>query len=172
MTDNGDPQDLAEALDADKLDEDRIDSDGVSAEPDYPPDAALGIDDDTVTPRMEQVRESLADRVEREQADPLAEVLDETVEYEDDLAGASGPMEGAAGTAAVDDGDLGAAVGRLVEPGADDVLDAALDDEGTSIALDTGGDPDSADMSAEEAAVHVTDDPAMGRPDGGYLSDA
>jgi hypothetical protein len=63
-------------------------------------------------------------------------------------------------------------VGRLVEPGGGDVLDAAFDDEGTSVAQDTGGDPDSADMSAEEAAVHVTGDPTMGHADGGYLSGA
>jgi hypothetical protein len=174
MSDTGDPQDLAEALDADRFDQSRIDSDGPALEPDYPADRPLGVADDTVTPRMEQVRESLEDRVEREEPDPLAEVLDETVDLTESGGVQPGAEEGAvdAGPApSLDAEEVGDPVGRLVEPGADDVLDAELDDEATAVAADTGGDPASADLTAEEAALHLTPAPPPGRPDGGYLSE-
>ena len=56
-----------------------------------------------------------------------------------------------------DDPEMGGRVGRLVEPGVDeDVL--GLDDERDSVALAFPGD----DLSAEEAAIHLTDEPPMG----------
>lgn len=171
MSDDGDPQDLAEALDADKLpgDEDAIDRDGTELEPDFPLDVPLGADDDTVTPRMEQVRESLVDRVWREEPDPLAEEQARTADLEDPATGAVGAQERVAPPVGADD-ELGGPVGRLVERDAEDVLDADLDDEAAAVATDAEGRPDSADMSAEEAALHVTEDPPMGSAGGGYLS--
>jgi hypothetical protein len=74
VSDIGEPQDIAEALDADKVD----DADGYSDLPlgDFPPDAPLGSLDYGVTDREQAVDEPLADRVAREEPDPLAEEID------------------------------------------------------------------------------------------------
>lgn len=53
-----DPQDRAEALDADKVDAD------------YPPEEPLGVDEDEVTPRGERTDESFEERDARHQVAP------------------------------------------------------------------------------------------------------
>ena len=77
--------------------------------------------------------------------------------------------------------DLGRAVGRLGAPGPDDDVPRDGDDEADAIAwseadASTGSEPESTvwsadadDLSAEEAAVHVTYDPEFGESGDGYL---
>lgn len=77
--------------------------------------------------------------------------------------------------------DLGRPVGRLGAPGPDDDVPRDGDDEGDAIAWSeadtiTGSEPESSvwsadadDLSAEEAAVHVTYDPEFGESGDGYL---
>lgn len=61
--------------------------------------------------------------------------------------------------------DLGRAVGRLGAPGPDDDVPRDTDDEADAIAWSADDD----DLSAEEAAVHVTYDPEFGESGDGYL---
>lgn len=58
---------------------------------------------------------------------------------------------------------------RLVEPGADDTGEALIDTEPAAVASEV--DHPYNDLSAEEAAVNLSDDPPMGRPGDGYLDD-
>ena len=128
----------------------------------FPPDRPMGVNE-RLTPAEEQVDEPLADRVAREEPDPLVQALEEE--------------------AAADE------VGTLVAPGGDagpdteaDAVAVALgteDDLGALSADDIlAGQPDLRDMAqermntapAEEAAMHLTDPPPMGDGDG-YLED-
>ena len=135
MLPNQDEQDRAEALDADKLDDRR---DAPQVEPDYPPEQPLGADEYGTSPAEEQVGEPIGERVERERADPLVDELDGG-------PGARSDVE---------------EVGRLSEtsPGQDETIPSVDDTEGQSVARAPG---DVANLSAEEAAVHHTDDPPM-----------
>lgn len=161
-----DPQDQAEALDSDKIGT----PDDPDVEPDFPPDELLGADEYGLTAAEERVDEPLEERVERESPDPLEQELDrqdsddggvletELTELElgldnDTLAAIDAAEPLIAG------GDLAeemTEVGRLVEPGVDEEV-LGLDDEGTSVARAY----DEQDLSAEEAAVHLTDDPTV-----------
>ena len=127
----------------------------------FPPDRPLGVNE-RLTPEEEQVGESLADRVAREEPDPLAQVLDEEAEAPE--------------------------VGTLVRPGGDEGLDVEGDEVAVAVlGEDLGalseddlvsGNADLRDVAqermhtapAEEAAMHLTDDPPMGDGDG-YLED-
>ncbi|HLU42474.1 MAG TPA: hypothetical protein VKZ55_08765 [Microthrixaceae bacterium] len=170
-----DPQDRAEALDSDKL----VTSDDPDAEPEYPPDVLLGADDYGITAAEERVDEPLEERVDRESVDPLAaeldtglddEDLDELVSLEAELDAAERELELTTGDG-LEAEDLRAAeepgevVGRIYEPGTDEDVTEFIDREGDSV----GSEVPAEDLSAEEAAMHPTDDPPMGRPGGGYL---
>ncbi len=160
-----DPQDLAEALDSDKIGT----PDDPDVEPDFPPDELLGADEYGLTAAEERVGEPLEERVARETADPLEQERQDTddggaletelaeleLELDDDTLAAIDAVEPLV-PGSVFTGDGSTDAGRLVEPGVDeDVL--GLDDEGTSVARAF----DEQDLSAEEAAVHLTDDPPV-----------
>jgi hypothetical protein len=140
-----DDDNLSELLDDDKL----------PAE--YPPDRPLGVDEEELTVRGQQTDEPLEERIRREVPDVLPGVEDDSV-------------------------------GPLVAPGGDEGLDLVKE----SVATDAGagaegyeldaddiasGDTTTRDvatervggLSAEEEAVHLTDDPPLGDGDG-YLS--
>ncbi|CAA9223176.1 MAG: hypothetical protein AVDCRST_MAG76-832 [uncultured Acidimicrobiales bacterium] len=72
-----DPQDVAEALDADKID-DRADDEVIADV--YPPDQPLGVRAWGTTANEERRPEPLADFVGREEPDPLREVLEQEAE--------------------------------------------------------------------------------------------
>lgn len=177
MTDTGDPQDVAEALDADKV----ADQDGgpdldQEVEPDYPPDTPLGADDYGVTPAEEEAGEPLAERERRYEPDPLAREqdrsatspVDEALQHVDDALDDDVriELEHLTDPEPVLPGDDDAAVGRLVDPTAD--ATGAPDDEADAVADAVEAD----DLSAEEAAVRVTEDPPMGDPGDGYVDPA
>lgn len=145
-----DDPNLSELLDDDKL----------PAE--YPPDRPLGVDEYGVTAAEEEIGEPLAERVAREEPDFVP----------DD-----------------DDSDYGAPVGVLVEPDggivdrdfeADAVAmeagpppgELALDADDISFGDDTLRDVaqerEGTELSAEEAAMHITAPPPLGDGDG-YL---
>jgi len=67
-----DPQDSAEALDADKIDDA---GDDAAVTEVYPPDRPQAVGDWGTTADEERRPEPLADRVRREEPDPLAEAL-------------------------------------------------------------------------------------------------
>jgi hypothetical protein len=137
-----DDDNLSELLDDDKL----------PAE--YPPDEPLGVDDEALTVRGQQTDEPLEERMRREVPDGPAGVEDDPV-------------------------------GPLVAPGGDEGLDLTKE----SVATEIGAEPDRGDLgvgdiasgdgttrdvaterveprSAEEEAMHVTDDPPLGDGDG------
>jgi hypothetical protein len=148
MSDVGDAQDRAERLDPDVL-SDEVDDDPEGALV-YPPDRPLGVEEYGTVASEERVDEPLAERAWREQPDDLA-----ALEGPDDA-------ELAALELADDDGGDAADVeeevasqrplGRLVQPGADDDAVDLVDDEADAVA----GWADESDLSAEEAAVHLT----------------
>jgi hypothetical protein len=176
--DISDPQDRAEALDSDELGT----ADDPSIEPDFPFDRLLGADQFGTTAAEEQLGEPIEERVEREQPDPLVVELEEAQQAEDrsaqgtSIAAALDELEleldeGAlAAVDAVGEPELdlevtdeaGHEAGRLVEGGLERGV-TELDLEAQSVA--SAFDED--DLSAEEAAVHVTDEPPMGPPDDG-----
>ncbi len=140
-----DDDNLSELLDDDKL----------PAE--YPPDEPLGVDEEALTVRGQQTDEPIADRVEREVPDMLGGMDDDSV-------------------------------GPLVAPGGDEGIDLTKE----SVASEVGAAPDRDDLdaediasgdntlrdvaterveprTAEEEAMHLTDDPPLGDGDG-YLS--
>lgn len=147
-----DDANLSELLDDDKL----------PAE--YPPDEPLGVDEYGITAAEEEVDEPLAERVAREEPDLI-------------------PGE--------DDSDLGAPVGVLVEPD-EGIVDR--DFEADAVARESGPPPgdlpldaddiafgddtlrdvaqerEGTELSAEEAAMHITAAPPLGDGDG-YLED-
>ncbi len=136
-----DDDNLSELLDDDKL----------PAE--YPPDEPLGVDEEELTVRGQQTDEPLEERVKREVPDVFV-VEDEPV-------------------------------GPLVAPGGDEGLDLTKEAVATEVGagpdrddLDAGdissGDDTTRDVatervesrSAEEEAIHLTDDPPLGDGDG------
>lgn len=181
-TDADDPQDMAEALDSDKVGT----PDDVDVEPEYPFDELLGADAYGTRPSEEQVGEPLEERVEHESPDPLVEELDRAEERaQADAAGNSVAAElddlelelDDDALAAIDrieplvpddptelDDDPDAEAGRLVEPGTDEDI-SGLDTEAESVARAY----EESDLSAEESAVHLTDEPRLGDVGGGYL---
>jgi hypothetical protein len=181
-----DPQDVAEALDGDKFDI----HDNPDVEPEFPKDELLGADEYGITAAEERWDEPLEERLERESPDPLAveldrEVLDEDRDrdetsleaeldrVEDELDEESRDAARAAGGLPPDRGDdedldaplEGAEVGRIVEPGTDEDASDFIDEEADAVGHAEPAD----DLSAEEQAMHLTDDPPMGRRGGGYV---
>lgn len=167
-----DSQDIAELLDSDKLPGGPDDPD---LEPIYPLDRPLGIDQYGLTAAEEEVEEPFDERVLRDEPDPLAVELDGATpsqqaatglpEELDSLEASLDPEtrelvdriepELADARARADEDRPGEPVGRLVEPDDEDV--SWRDSEGTSVARQGEQDPRS--LSAEEAAMHLTDPP-------------
>ena len=141
-----DDANLSELLDDDKLPEE------------YPPDRPLGVEDPGVTADHGAIGDSLAERVAREEPDVLPEPTSD--------AGAVGHLV---------EPDLGIAVDDEA-----DLVASAIDEElGTTADGDlVAGDPTLRDVatervddrSAEELAVHVTEDPPLLGGDS-YLDD-
>lgn len=182
-----DPQDRAEALDGDKFDI----HDNLDVEPEFPKDEPLGAEEYGLTAAEERWDEPLEERLERESPDPLAAELDREVRDEDrgreetsleaELDRVEAQLDDESRDAARDAGGLppdrgvdesldtpleGEEVGRIVEPGTDEDAGDFIDDEAESV-----GHADPADdLSAEEQAMHLTDDPPMGTPGGGYVA--
>lgn len=151
-----DPQDRAEALDSDKLGV----PDDPDIEPDYPLDELVGADEYGITAAEERVDEPIEERADRETGDPLAREIDR------ELAERGGVPPDDPGALLLETTDgVGEEVGRLYEPGTDDDVTDFIDEESDSV----GGAVPADDLTAEEAAMHVAEDPPMGRPGGGYL---
>ena len=182
-----DPQDRAEALDGDKFDI----ADNPDVEPEFPKDELLGADEYGLTAAEERWDEPIEERLEREDPDPLAAELereardedrdrDDTsleaeldrveAELDDDARDAAraagGPRADRGEDVSLDTPLDGAEVGRIVEPGTDEDVEDFIDEEADSVGHAEPAD----DLSAEEQAMHLTDDPPMGRPGGGYVS--
>lgn len=176
MTDLGDPQDRAEALDADRISDEYEDAEGALA---YPPDRATGVNQYGTTAAEERVPEAPEERARRDTRDPLAEISEpseeelsriEAEDVENELVAAEEAAEelSALDDSALDDLDgSGFRVGRLVEPGADDDGEWNEDVEPDAVAL--RADEDQADLTAEEDAIHLTQDPPFGRLGDGYI---
>jgi hypothetical protein len=180
MSEPGDPQDQAEALDTDKV---PGGYDDPLIEPEYPLDELMGADDYGVTAAEERVDEPLEERLERESPDPLAEELDARV-AEEDRHDRPGSLETALDTVEADfDQETLDAVNHLQTPVGMDVpseeepvgriYESSLTDDVTSFideeAEAVGSAAEADDLSAEEAAMHTTADPEMGTLDGGYM---
>jgi hypothetical protein len=176
MSMSGDSQDRAEALDTDKL---PTDSDDIDAEPEYPLDELLGADEFGVRPAEERFGEPIDERVERELPDPLVISLDDSEgdmePSDEDLAAVEASLEedtldltdvdvSELEQAAPDLGDEDDPVGVLVDTDSEDVT-SIIDTERDAVATSV---PDQ-ELSAEEAAIHRTADPPMGRPGDGYV---
>ncbi len=149
MTDADDPQFVAEELDPDELpgEGDGVAGGGVAEQ--YPPTHLSGVNAYGITAGEQRTGEPIEERTSRDERDDLADELD------DDRA----PDE-----RTWNDPDLGSSVGRLIAPGAnDDGLDEP-DDEPDAVAWEGTGD----DLTAEETAMHVTEDPPDGQPHDGY----
>ena len=180
-----DPQDRAEALDGDKFDI----HDNTDVEPEFPKDELLGADEYGITAAEERWDEPIEERLERESPDPLARELDsdrterdrnrdevsleaelDRIESElDDDSRAAVQASGGTARSGPESNDAPAedqVVGRIVEPGTDEDVTDFIDEEADSVGHAEPAD----DLSAEEAAMHLTDDPPMGRPGGGYVS--
>jgi hypothetical protein len=144
MSDLGDPQDQAEARDPDVAGGDGQFAERARHEL---PDPFADIDE----PDLEALR-----------AIEEAEMIGDDEDVLDDLGGD-----------VLDDlGDDEIArklpVGRLIGPGGDDDAMDAEDDEADAVAWRADVDDDS-DLSAEEEAVHLTDDPPYGERGDGYI---
>jgi hypothetical protein len=174
MTDAHDEQEIAEAFDPDALtlgDEDTYDD--PEGELAYPPDRLLGARDYGTTIAEERVDEPLEERLRRETHDPLDDIdepePDELVAIEaEDLIGVDDDVLVLVEELDVDDEIARErAVGRLVGPGAEDDAEDLPDDEPDAIASIV----DEEDLSAEEDAVHLTDDPPFGDAGDGYVDE-
>lgn len=116
----------------------------------YPPDEPLGVNQYGITAAEEEIDEPLEERVTREVPDDMP---------------------------TFEDSEEGRPVGVLVEPG-DGILE--LDTEADAVATEIFGEDETlgdvaqeregTDLSAEEAAMHITAAPPMGDGDG-YLED-
>ena len=121
---------------------------GLMAPRDYP----VAATDFGVTADEARLQEPLTDRVLREEPDPLALELD----------GAAATTDSGVGMNGYDPGPDG--VGRLVDPEADlGAVDITAETVANDVGADVGG------FSAEEAAMHITEEPLTGEPrdDGG-----
>ena len=150
MTDADDPHLTAEQLDPDELQGEGDGVAGRSSPDEFPPTHLRGVNQYGITAGEERVDEPLEERTSRDEPDDLA------IELDDDRA----PDE-----RQWDDPELGGDVGRLVDPGAtDDGLDEP-DVDAEAVAWEGTADDD---LSAEESAMHVTEDPPDGAPHDGY----
>ncbi|MGB3409873.1 MAG: hypothetical protein WBA45_01645 [Microthrixaceae bacterium] len=160
MSDTADSQDVAEALDSDKLPGDHDDPD---AEPEYPLDVPIGVNQFGFTSAEEEVDEPIAERVERESTDPLVVELDAEVLIEDFDGQSSSPETYVEPSEALETNDLGNPAGRLEEWNEDEDGQPIVDDEGQSLGRAVNAGEDS--LSAEEAAMHLSTDPPFDVPD-------
>jgi hypothetical protein len=170
MTDARDEQDEAEAFDPDLLASDAESYD--DPERLYPPDRPLGATSYGTTPAEERVPEPLEERIRREVPDPLDEIdepdPEELIAIEaEELLGDDGFDDSSDAIDVDEEIAREVAVGRLVGPHADDDAEDVEDDEADAVALRVFED----DLSAEEEAVHLTDDPPFGEPGDGYLAE-
>lgn len=134
---SGDPQDVAEAFDDDVTAGDDRGADDLETYD--PPDRPLVVDHSGDESRPDQVAETLAERVRREEPEVRLGVLDD------------------------DDFEVGALVGDV----------GTLDQEPQLVALAARRAAEGDDLvPAEEAALHLTDDPPMLPLGDGYLDDA
>ncbi len=138
-----DDDNLSELLDDDKL----------PAE--YPPDEPLGVDEDELTVRGQQTDEPLEERVQREESEvAVAGPDDEPV----------GPLVAPGGEEGLDltKETVASEVGTGPDPGDLDASDIASGDTTTRDVATERVET----RSAEEEAMHLTDDPPMGDGDG------
>jgi hypothetical protein len=136
-----DDDNLSELLDDDKL----------PAE--YPPDEPLGVDEEGLTVRGQQTDEPLEERVKREVPDVFA-VEDEPV----------GPLVAPGGDEGLDQTKEAVATEVGAGPDRDD-LDAGDISSGDDTTRDVATERVES-RSAEEEAIHLTDDPPLGDGDG------
>jgi hypothetical protein len=149
VSDADDSQFVAEEIDPDELPGEGDVVVGDEAPEQFPPTHLRGVNAYGLTAAEERVGEPLDERETRELPDPLVDELD----------GDAAPDE-----RRWNDPELGERVGRLVDPGAeDDGLDEP-DVESDAVAWEGTGD----DLTAEESAMHVTEDPPDGDPHDGY----
>lgn len=120
---------------------------------DYPPDQPMGVDEEELTVRGEQTDEPLEERMRREQPDVAAGAVDEPVSPLVAPEGGEGPdlTKETVATEAGDGPDRG-------DLDADDIA------TGDTTTRDVATERVDA-RTAEEQAVHLTDDPAMGDGD-------
>lgn len=143
-----DDANLSELTDADKLGGE------------YPPEEPMGVDEYGTTPGEETMQEPLEERVLREEPDtPLAASplpTDEVGDLVDPEAGGEPDVTAEAVASEVPEVDRGdIAVGDL----------SSGDETRRDVAQEQAGPP-----PAEEAAMHLTDEPPMGDGDG-YIDD-
>jgi hypothetical protein len=167
---DADSQDQAEALDPDVL-ADYDDAAYDDPERAFPPDRARCARDYGTTAAEERVDEPLEERVRREERDPLDAIADPQPEdlseiEAEELFGSDEVID--VGDIDVDEElDRERPVGRLRGPGSDDDGEDLEDDEAEAVAW--RADDDDGDLSAEEEAVHLTEDPPYGEPGDGYV---
>ena len=138
-----DDANLSELLDDDKL----------PAE--YPPDRPLGVDEEELTARGEQTDEPLEERMRREEPDVAVTGL-----ADDPVA----PLVAPGGEEGLDvtKEEVASEIGNGSDQDALDVSDMATGDTTTRDVATERVDP----RSAEEEAVHLTEDPPLGDGDG------
>ena len=150
MTNADDSQFVSEELDPDELQGEGDGVAGRSESDEYPPTHLSGVNAYGITAGEERVDEPVEERGTRELPDDLAEELDGDVVSDERQW---------------DDPELGGAVGRLVEPGSDDDGLDELDVESDAVASERTSDDD---LTSEESAMHVTEDPPDGGEHDGY----
>lgn len=133
----GDEQDQSEALDDDKL------------AGDYPPERPVGALDYGTTPQEERFGEPLAERIQREEPDPLVAELEDR------------PLDTGADeveVALLGEGDIDTEKDLIADPAEGDPDDAG-DDDGLWVGPPPSGTAAGrAPGPAEEAAVHIVDE--------------
>jgi hypothetical protein len=149
VSNSDDSQFVAEEIDPDRLVDEGDGAVRGEAREQFPPTHLRGVNAYGLTAAEERISEPLEERETREEPDPLVDELD-----------GDGPPD----ERGWNDPELGGSVGRLVGPGAeDDGLDEP-DVEPDAVAWEGTGD----DLTAEEMAMHVTEDPPDGEPHDGY----
>jgi hypothetical protein len=114
-----------------------------------PPEKPRGVDKFGTTATEEREGESLEERLRQEEPDPALEVDDPLAPDDDDAEGASLEAD-----EFLDDGQVGGRrAGRLVDPDEGVREDTEKDVVGSDVGIDGGA------ASAEEAAMHVVDEP-------------
>ena len=123
-----------------------------------PPEKSRGVEAFGTTATEEREGESLEERLRQEEPDPAMAVEDplaDTDEVDDTADGEPGGAEGALeADEFLDDGQVGGRrAGRLVDPDEGVREDTEKDVVGSDVGIDGGA------ASAEEAAMHIVDEP-------------
>jgi hypothetical protein len=147
-----DDPNLSELTDDDKL------------PPEYPPDEPLGVEDYGVTAAEEEIPEPLAERVAREEPDLLPP--DDDSEYGRPVGTLVEPDEGIVDR----DFEADAVATEAGMPPGELSIDADDIAFGDDTLRDVAQEREGTELSAEEAAMHLTPPPPMGDGDG-YLED-